>query len=99
MQERGVPFLDFETTLEIYVPFCGTAPLDVQTCVGKTLTCDLYVATATGDVSAVVAAGGHPVAYMSGNMAESLPISSSGYGMYLAACKSTWGNGVSQTLN
>lgn len=99
MQERGVPFLDFETSLEIYVPFCGTAPLDVQTCVGKTLTCDMYVATATGDVSAVIAAGGHPVAYMSGNMAESLPISSSGYGMYLAACKSTWGNGVSQVMN
>ena len=99
MQERGVPFLDFETTLEIYVPFCGTAPLDVQTCVGKTLTCDMYVATATGDVSAVIAAGGHPVAYMSGNMAESLPISSAGYGMYLAACKSTWGNGVSQVMN
>lgn len=99
MQQRGVPFLDFETSLEIYVPFCGTAPLDVQTCVGKTLTCDMYVATATGDVSAVIAAGGHPVAYMSGNMAESLPISSSGYGMYLAACKSTWGNGVSQVMN
>lgn len=99
MQERGVPFLDFETSLEIYVPFCGTAPLDVQTCVGKTLTCDMYVATATGDVSAIIAAGGHPVAYMSGNMAESLPISSSGYGMYLAACKSTWGNGVSQVMN
>lgn len=99
MQQRGVPFLDFETTLEIYVPFCGTAPLDVQTCVGQTLTCDLYVATATGDVSAVIAAGGHPVAYMSGNMAESLPISSAGYGMYLAACKSTWGNGVSQVTN
>ena len=99
MQQRGVPFLDFETSLEIYVPFCGTAPLDVQTCVGKTLTCDMYVATATGDVSAVIAAGGHPVAYMSGNMAESLPISSAGYGMYLAACKSTWGNGVSQVMN
>jgi len=36
---------------------------------------------------------------MGGNMAESLPISSSGYGMYLAACKSTWGNGVSQVMN
>ena len=99
MQERGVPFLDFESTLEVYVPFCGTAPLDVQACIGTTLKCDMYVATATGDVSAIVSAGGHPVAYMSGNMAESLPVSSSGYGMYLAACKSTWGNGVSQTMN
>lgn len=99
MQERGVPFLDFESTLEVYVPFCGTAPLDVQTCVGATLTCNMYLATATGDVSAIIAANGHPVAFMSGNMAESLPISSSGYGMYLAACKSTWGNGVSQTMN
>lgn len=99
MQERGVPFLDFESTLEVYVPFCGTAPLDVQACVGTTLTCDMYLATATGDVSAIVSANGHPVAYMSGNMAESLPISSAGYGMYLAACKSTWGNGVSQVMN
>ena len=91
MRERGVPFLDYESTVECYVPFCGVFQLDTQTVIGKTLSCTLWMSPATGECNCIVYTITNgikaPVAYGSGNMSSQIPISSNGWGSYAAALK------------
>ena len=91
MRERGVPFLDYESTVECYVPFCGVFQLDTQTVIGKTLSCTLWMSPATGECNCIVYTISNgikaPVAYGSGNMSSQIPISSNGWGSYAAALK------------
>lgn len=88
-QSKEVPFLDYETSIECYIPFCGVFGLDCQTVMGKTLGAKLYLATATGACNCIVYTntGGtlNPVAYGSGNMSAQLPISSNQWGTLVAA--------------
>ncbi len=85
MQERGVPFLDYSSQIEVYIPFCNVVQLDVQQVIGTTLKCEMWISPATGDVSAMLSSGTHPVAYTSGNCAQQLPISVSSYGAIAGA--------------
>lgn len=85
MQERGVPFLDYDCGLEIYIPFCGIIPLDIQACMDKTLSVQLNCDVTTGSCSAVVFAGTSPVGYTSGSFMSSLPIASNEFGLVKAA--------------
>ena len=91
MRERGVPFLDYESTVECYVPFCGVFQLDTQTVIGKTLSCTLWMSPATGECNCIIYTISNgikaPVAYGSGNMSSQIPISSNGWGSYAAALK------------
>lgn len=45
----------------------------------------MWISPATGDVSAMLSSGTHPVAYTSGNCAQQLPISVSSYGAIAGA--------------
>ena len=85
MQERGVPFLDYSSQIEVYIPFCNVVQLDVQQVIGTTLKCEMWISPATGDVSAMLSSGTHPVAYTSGNCAQQLPISVGSYGAIAGA--------------
>ena len=85
MQQRGVPFLDYSCQVEVYIPFCDVVQLDVQQVIGTTLKCEMWISPATGDVSAMLSSGTHPVAYTSGNCAQQLPISVSSYGAIAGA--------------
>lgn len=84
MKDRGVPFLDYSSTVELYVPFCGTFQLDPQTVLGRTVAVRMWMSTTTGECFAIATADGAPVAYGSGNMSAEMPISSGGWGMYKA---------------
>ena len=88
-QSKEVPFLDYETSIECYIPFCGVFGLDCQTVMGKTLGAKLYLATATGACNCIVYTNANgtlnPVAYGSGNMSAQLPISSNQWGTLVAA--------------
>ena len=88
-QNKEVPFLDYETSIECYIPFCGVFGLDCQTVMGKTLGAKLYLATATGACNCIVYTNTNgtlnPVAYGSGNMSAQLPISSNQWGTLVAA--------------
>ena len=88
-QSREVPFLDYETSIECYIPFCGVFGLDCQAVMGKTLGAKLYLATATGACNCIVYTNANgtlnPVAYGSGNMSAQLPISSNQWGTLVAA--------------
>ena len=89
MKERGIPFLDYESTIELYIPACGTFILDPQTVLGSTLSVKMWLSTSTGECNSIayVTRNGvkAPVAYGSGSLAVSMPITSIGWGSYLAA--------------
>ena len=89
MKERGIPFLDYESTIELYIPACGTFVLDPQTVLGSTLSVKMWLSTSTGECNSIayVTRNGvkAPVAYGSGSLAVPMPITSVGWGSYLAA--------------
>lgn len=85
MQDRGVPFLDYSSIVELYIPFCGVFQLDPQTVLGRTIAVRMWASTSTGDCFAIATADGAPVAYGSGIINVDMPISSSGWGVYKAA--------------
>lgn len=89
MKERGIPFLDYESTVELYIPACGTFILDPQTVLGSTLNVKMWLSTSTGECNSIayVTRNGvkAPVAYGSGSLAVPMPITSIGWGSYLAA--------------
>lgn len=85
MKERGVPFLDYSSTVELYIPFCGAFQLDPQTVLGRTVAVRMWMSTTTGECFAIATADGSPIAYGSGIMNAEMPISSSGWGVYKAA--------------
>ncbi len=89
MKERGIPFLDYESTIELYIPACGTFVLDPQTVLGSTLSVKMWLSTSTGECNSIayVIRNGvkAPVAYGSGSLAVPMPVSSIGWGSYLAA--------------
>lgn len=88
MEERGVPFLDYGSTIEIYLPFAGVYNLDVQTVIGRTLSVYGFLCVATGQINYIVIAkkgsADIPVCYASGTLSAQMPITSSGWGTYLA---------------
>ena len=89
MKERGIPFLDYESTIELYIPACGTFILDPQTVLGSTLSVKIWLSTSTGECNSIayVIRNGvkAPVAYGSGSLAVPMPVTSIGWGSYLAA--------------
>ena len=89
MKERGIPFLDYESTIELYIPACGTFILDPQTVLGSTLSVKMWLSTSTGECNSIayVTRNGvkAPVAYGSGSLAVPMPVTSVGWGSYLAA--------------
>ena len=92
MKERGVPFLDYESSVELYVPFCGVAQLDPQTVLGRTLAVKMWLSPITGECNYIAYVSGNgmaqsPVAYGSGNMSSDIPVTANGYGSYSAALK------------
>lgn len=91
-QENGVPFLDYSSTVEIYVPFCGVVGLDPQSVMGCTLKCKMWIDFATGDCSAIIytnyggnADSQHPVAFVSGNCSSSEVMSANAFGAFQGA--------------
>ena len=89
MKERGIPFLDYESTIELYIPACGTFILDPQTVLGSTLSVKMWLSTSTGECNSIayVTRNGvkAPVAYGSGSLAVPMPVTSIGWGTYLAS--------------
>lgn len=85
-ESNGVPFLDYSSTVEIYVPFCGVVGLDPQSVMGCTLSCKMYIDFMTGDCSAIVytnyggAHSQHPVAFLSGNCGSAEVVSANAFG-------------------
>lgn len=102
MEQRGVPFLDYGTTIEIYLPFSGIYNLDTQTCVGRKLSVKGYLCISTGQINYIVVAdkdgANIPVCYASGMLGAEMPITSSGWGLYKANQNQIIERGITSSL-
>lgn len=82
MSARGYPFLDWDTVVELYMPFVGMFSLDPFAVLGKTITAfmDLDVLNGTICGYAYVTNNGEklPIAYGSAQVGVSLPVTSDG---------------------
>ena len=99
MKDRGVPFLDYSSTVELYIPFCGAFQLDPQTVLGRTVAVRMWMSTTTGECFAIATADGSPVAYGSGIMNAEMPISSNGWGLYKASLTNTTNKFIGNALS
>ena len=89
MQQRGEPYLDYDCTVELFLPFAGTFVLDTQAVMGRTINAQIIIDPVNGTCFsyAWVSQGGQkmPIAYGSGSIAVDLPITSNQHAMARAA--------------
>ena len=83
-------FLDYDTLLEVYIPFCGIFPIDTQMVMGRTLTGDIWIDPVTGGCYAEIdcstdQGGVAPIVMAEGNVGIEMPITSTQYSMAKAA--------------
>lgn len=74
-------FLDFApyTKLEVYLPFCGTHPLNPDEYVGKYVTVKYRVDIMTGLCTALLMVGDSVIDSFTGNMSYTIPVTSMQY--------------------
>lgn len=91
MKQRGEPYLDYDCTVELFLPFAGTFVLDTQAVMGRTISAEIIVDPVNGTAFAYawVENGGQkmPIAYGGGSIAVDLPIASNQWGISRAAFK------------
>lgn len=91
MQQRGEPYLDYDCTVELFLPFAGTFVLDTQAVMGRTINAEIVIDPVNGTAFAYawVSQGGQkmPIAYGGGSIAVDLPIASNQWGISRAAFK------------
>lgn len=83
-------FLDYDTLLEVYIPFCGIFPIDTQMVMGRTISGDIWVDPVTGGCYAEIdcstdQGGVAPIVMAEGNIGIEMPITSTQYSMAKAA--------------
>lgn len=78
-------YLDYDTAIELYVPFCGIYQIDTQVVMGTTLNAKMWVDPVMGSCTFCAYANNIPVAMGSGSLGVSLPVSSSQFSMVQAA--------------
>lgn len=91
MQQRGEPYLDYDCTVELFLPFAGTFVLDTQAVMGRTISAQIVIDPVNGTAFAYawVENNGEkmPIAYGSSPIAVDLPIASNQWGISRAAFK------------
>lgn len=78
------PFLTYDATVELYIPFVGTFTLDTQSVMGRTLRCYLNLDPGTGGVYGYCMCNNTMIASGTGNIGVDVPISSAQIGIYRA---------------
>lgn len=78
------PFLTYDATVELYIPFVGTFTLDTQSVMGRTLRCYLNLDPGTGGVYGYCMCNNTMIASGTGNIGVDVPISSAQMGIYRA---------------
>lgn len=95
----GCPFLDYDCSVEVYCPWVGIIPVDVNKVMGKTITVYLTVDFISGDCTSVVYCSGVPIAYGSGVCSAQIPLSSQEYGLYRRKSSDAMLNTVLDSVN
>lgn len=103
MKQRGEPYLDYDCTVELYLPFAGIFQLDTQAVMGRTISAKITLDPVNGTVFAYawVENGGEkmPIAYGGGPIAVSLPVSSNQWGLSRAAAQQMKHQQIQNVLN
>ena len=98
MQQRGEPYLDYDCTIELFLPFAGTFVLDTQAVMGRTISAQIVVDPVCGTAFAYawVENNGEkmPIAYGGGPIAVELPIASNQWGIARAAFVQSRGQAI-----
>lgn len=88
-KNKGEPWLDYNSYIELYIPFCGIFELDPQAVIGRTVNIRLYTdvisGTCAGYASAVHNGSECIVAQGTGSPGVQIPISIGNYGLAQAA--------------
>lgn len=81
VQDYSNSYLDYApyTKLEIYLPYCGTHPLDVDECMGKALHVKYHVDILSGACLAYVKCGDSVLYQFSGACAMNIPITATNW--------------------
>ena len=90
INRRWHNFLDYMTTAQIYIPFCGVSELPIDKVINKKLNIKLIVDLVTGAGCAVVYAGGLPVLYRDCVVGISIPLT--------ATNSAEWGKALMSNL-
>lgn len=85
-------YLDYDTAIELYIPFCGVYQIDTQVVMGTTLSAKMWVDPVMGSCTFCAYANDIPVAMGNGQLGVSLPISSQQFSMVQAAIATNRGN-------
>lgn len=88
--DNDTQFLDYDTLVEVYIPFCGIFTVDTQVVMGRTLSGDIWIDPVTGGCYAEIdcsldSGGVTPIIMAEGNMGIEMPITSTQYSMSIAA--------------
>lgn len=91
MQERGEPYLDYSSQIELYLPLIGMFSLDTQAVMGRTIEAEAILDPISGTLAAYawVSKDGQklPVAYGSTTISVDLPVTAQQYSVSKAALK------------
>lgn len=91
MQERGEPYLDYSSQIELYLPLIGMFSLDTQTVMGRTIEAEAVLDPVSGTLAAYawVSKDGQklPIAYGSTTIGVDLPVTAQQYSVSKAALK------------
>ena len=102
MQQRGEPYLDYDSTIELFLPFAGTFVLDTQAVMGRTISAQIVVDPVCGTAFAYawVENNGEkmPIAYGGGPIAVDLPIASNQWGIARAAFVQSRGQAIQNVV-
>ena len=90
VEEYWGGFMDYSpyTTIELYLPYCGTIPIDVDLVMGHSMGIKYNIDCASGDCVAYITSDGFVFAQASGNCKYSIPVSSSDFGNIVAGALS-----------
>lgn len=85
-------FIDYDTSIELYIPFCGVFNVDPQVVMGNTIQAKLIVDPIAGSCTCIATCNAVDIAMGSGQMSTQLPVSANQYSMVLASVNTTKNN-------
>lgn len=89
MRNRGEPWLDYESYIELYIPLCGIYQVDPQVCIGRTIHVEIFLDPVSGTVMGIAWVakedGKCIIAQGSGTPGVQIPVAVGNYGLAQAA--------------
>lgn len=89
MKNRGEPWLDYESYIELFIPMCGVYQVDPQVVIGRTIHVEIFLDPVSGTVMGIAWVpkenGKCVIAQGSGTPGVQIPVAVGNYGLAQAA--------------